>query len=144
MGIRSVSKRDQINMKNHKKRIVNDILLARDHQGEIFIFWYPSIPKTVVETWVKDRPQPQTEVGPLHNSLNGVGGRIEMCAGIFRGLSQYCIGPKEMEADLWDQLQIMIDTHGWGTTVIAWGSYFNTMVEKTAHIPWLGPVETVQ
>ena len=127
-----------------KKHIVHDIALMRDEHGMIFIMWYPSIPKSTVEKWVKGLPKPMMEVGPVSNSLNGVGGRIEMCTGIFRGLSTFCDGPKAMEADLWDQLRKMIATNGMGTTVISWGSYFNNAVEHTADIPWLGPVEQMQ
>ena len=124
-----------------KKHIVHDIALMRDEQGMIFIMWYPSIPRTTVEKWVRGLPKPMMEMGPVSNLLNGVGGRIEMCTGIFRGISTYCDGPKAMEADLWDQLQKMIDTNGKGTCHLVFVHFvdvgFGILSVHSAHPPSL-------
>jgi len=36
---------------------VNDILLVRDQQGEIWLIWSPALPIRVIEDWIRDLPR---------------------------------------------------------------------------------------
>ena len=116
---------------------VESILLLRDQEGVIWVMWYPALPSHTVQEWLQGIPGASVNLdyNGNRNWVEGVKGRVEMCDAIFRGVSQCCLGSKEMEADLWHQLRRMIVASNEGTTIISWGKHFNQAVQLTTEMP---------